>query len=39
MSISGFAGGVAVDRTDEAAEGVEDVRRTTDTLEDMDGFH
>jgi hypothetical protein len=37
MSILGFAGGVAADRTDDAVE-VEAVGGTTDALEDMDGF-
>ena len=40
MSILGFAfaGGVAADRTDDAAVEVEAVGDTTDALEDMDGF-
>jgi hypothetical protein len=40
MSILGFAfaGGVAADRTDDAAVEVEAVSGTTDALEDMDGF-
>jgi hypothetical protein len=41
MSILGFAlaGGVAADRTDNAAVEVEAVGGTMDALEDMDGFH
>ena len=38
MSILGFTGGVAADRTDDAAVEVEVVGGTTDLLEDMDGF-
>ena len=40
MSILGFAfvGGVAADRTDNAAVEVEAVGGTTDGREDMDGF-
>ena len=39
MSILGFTGGVAADRTDDAAVEVEAVGDgTTDALEDMDGF-
>jgi hypothetical protein len=38
MSILGFTGDVAADRTDDAAVDVEAVGDTTDGLEDMDGF-
>jgi hypothetical protein len=38
MSILGFTGDVAADRTDDAAVDVEAVGGTTDGLEDMDGF-
>jgi hypothetical protein len=38
MSILGLTGGVAADRTDDAAVEVEAVGGTTDALEDMDCF-
>ena len=38
MSILGFTGDVAADRTDDAAVDVEAVGGTTGGLEDMDGF-
>ena len=38
MSILGFAGGVAADKTDDGAVDVEAVGGTTDALEEIDGF-